>query len=635
MPETSIIIRTFNEEVFLPALLKGIQRQHYRDFEIVVVDSGSYDRSTYIAAKHGAQVLEIDSRDFTFGYSLNTGIRAAQGRFIAIVSAHTEPLNSDWLGQLVEPLRQEQVAMVYGRQCGTQLSKFSETLDLRRTFSSEPSVLVPPNFFANNANSAVKKELWEQHPFDETLPGLEDIEWAKYWMEQGFQVEYEPDAAIYHIHQETWRQIYRRYYREAAAAHNIGIKGWRDILPGLAREVRYLVEDMLQAGRTSCLAERAREILFFRAYKGLGTAAGLFDGRVMTDSGKREAMYFDRMCKAVVVHGPNRTSFEEIDIPAIKPGEVLIEVAYEGVCGTDLEIMNGTLGYYKRGLAHYPIIPGHEFSGWVARAGANAPNFRQGDPVVVECIQGCGNCEYCLRSNAIACEQRAEMGVIGRNGGYCEYVVVSGRFVHKIPPGLDMKRAALCEPTAVVLKGLKRVGWLLNGAETKPECAVVGTGPIGHLCAQVLTLRGYAVTAFDQSPERLAYFNGSTIETADTLDTLHQFDLVIEATGDPDALHGILEHSRPGATLLLLGLPYARREFSFENIVAYDKTIVGSVGSSTAEFGEAIDLLPQLPMHAMLGNVIPLEHYAEVWTNFRQRKTLKVLLQVHKDVDLG
>ena len=74
---------------------------------------------------------------------------------------------------------------------------------------------------------------------------------------------------------------------------------------------------------------------------------------------------------------------------------------------------------------------------------------------------------------------------------------------------------------------------------------------------------------------------------------------------------------------------------SREAIVAYDKTIVGSVGSSATEFNAAIDLLPLLPMKSMLGNVLPLEHYAEVWTNFRQRNSLKVLLQVHKDVDLG
>jgi len=348
----------------------------------------------------------------------------------------------------------------------------------------------------------------------------------------------------------------------------------------------------------------------------------------MVKSDKRDAMYFDRTCKGLVIHGPNRASLEEIKIPAIKPGEVLIEVAYEGVCGTDLEVFSGELGYYKSGLAHYPIIPGHEFSGWVARIGPNVQNLHQGDPVVVECIQSCGTCEDCLSSNWIACKRRKELGVIGRNGGYCEYVAVPARFVHRIPPNLNMKEAALCEPTAVVLKGLKRMEWALERAKTKPLCAVVGTGPIGHLCARILALRGYEVTAFDRNPKRLSYFEGSPIGTADERDKLCQFDIIVEATGDPDALHEILEHSKAGSTLLLLGLPYARREFNFETIVAYDKTIVGSVGSAAEDFRDAIAILPKLDLSLFTERVFPFEEFEAAWEAFRSRSHLKALLEI-------
>jgi 2-desacetyl-2-hydroxyethyl bacteriochlorophyllide A dehydrogenase len=555
-PETSIIIRAFNEERFLPILLKAIHRQDYQDFEIILVDSGSYDRTAYIARDHGARVLDIESHDFTFGYSLNAGIKTARGRFTAIVSAHTEPTDNQWLGKLVNPLREPEVAMVYGRQHGSPLSRFSETLDFRRLYGGgqERRRLSPPNFFANNANSAVRDDLWEKHPFNEALPGLEDIEWAKYWMERGFHVVYEPGAAIYHIHQESWRQIYRRYYREALAARNIGIRGSRDVPMELLREIKHLGGDLIEAIRSHCLMSRVQEILLFRAHKSVGTSLGLLNGQKIIDPAKRDAIYFDRRCRAVMIHEPNRVSMEEIEIPGIKPGEVLVEVAYEGICDTDLEIFTGTLGYYKNGLADYPIIPGHEFSGWVARVGMNVRDFQRGDPVVVECIQGCGSCEHCLKSNWIACDNRREMGVIGRNGGYCEYVVAPARFVHKIPVYLDMKRAALCEPTAVVLKGLKRIGWALSGAVTKPRCAVVGVGPIGHLCAQVLAFRGFEVSAFDRNPKRLSYFDESTIGTATDLNELTQFDVIIEATGNPQALLSMLKHSKAGTTLLLLGL---------------------------------------------------------------------------------
>jgi len=628
-PETSIIIRAFNEERFLPSLLKAIHEQNYDAFEIIVVDSGSYDRSPNIALESGAVVVEIDSRDFTFGYSLNVGIKASRGRFVAIVSAHTEPTDNEWLGSLVEPLRNEKVAMVYGRQLGTALSKFSENLDYLRTFGCESQVLTPPGFFANNANSAVRRDLWKRHSFDETLSGLEDIEWAKYWMEKGFEVVYEPQAAIYHTHQETWPQVYRRFYREAVAAQVIGIKGVGAILPELFREGRYLAGDIIKAVRRGCLFSKAKEIALFRIHKSIGTVAGLLDGRAVMAQHERDALYFDRTCRGLIIHGPNRAFIEKIKIPEIKPSEVLIEVAYEGVCSTDLEVFSGKLGYYKTGVAHYPIIPGHEFSGWVARVGPKVENLCKGDPVVVECIQSCGVCEQCLNSNWIACKQRKEMGVIGRNGGYCEYVTAPARFVHKVPLGLDMKQAALCEPTAVVVKGLRRIEWALARSEaTKPHCAVVGAGPIGHLCAQILALRGHEVTVFDRDPKRLGYFEGSAVETGEDKTELRQFDVIVEATGAPEALVDILQHSKPGSTLLLLGLPYARVEFNFETVVAYDKTIVGSVGSTGQDFEEALALLMGLDLDLFMEKVFPLEDFEAAWQAFRSRSYLKVVLEI-------
>ncbi|MGD9221566.1 MAG: glycosyltransferase family A protein, partial [Desulfobacterales bacterium] len=182
-PEISIIIRTFNEEKYVPALLEALTLQSLCDFETIVVDSGSLDRTPEIATQKADHLLRIQSHDFTFGHSLNVGIHNASGKYIVIVSAHTLPVDSEWLAQLVKPLYDDQNAMVYGRQLGGETSKFSESQDMRRTFGSKRTILKPPNFFANNANSAIRKDLWQQHPFDESLPGLEDIEWAKYWME--------------------------------------------------------------------------------------------------------------------------------------------------------------------------------------------------------------------------------------------------------------------------------------------------------------------------------------------------------------------------------------------------------------------------------------------------------------------
>ena len=632
MPETSIIIRAFNEEKHLPALLKALAAQKYRDFEVVVVDSGSFDRTREIAQQQADRLVRIRSDDFTFGYSLNAGIQQSSGKFIAIVSAHTLPISADWLVSLITPLRNEQTAMVYGQQRGHFDSKFGESLDFRRTFGTVQQLLIPPNFFANNANSAVRRDLWEQHPFDETLPGLEDIEWAKFWMERGYQVIYEPAAGIYHIHNENWRQLRRRYYREGQAAKWIGIQQRRNLPLEIWREARYFLGDVSEALRQKRLAEKGIEIARFRVEKLRGTINGIWDGALMENPITRAKLLFDKPYRAVVIHGPNRASFDEFELSPLKPGEVLVRVAYEGVCATDLEILDGKLGYYQKGLAKYPIVPGHEFSGTVAAVGTRVIEVQEGDRVVVECIQGCGECPACRKGNWIACAERCEVGVIGRNGGYAQYMVTPVRFVHRLPKTLSLQAACLCEPLAVVLKGLKRLEYAWGQAAGPRSCAVVGIGPIGHLAARILKQWGHQVTVFDRNAERLEYFKGNNIATVQDLRELTTFDVIVEATGDPDALDVILHNSEPGSTILLLGLPYSKRDFNFEAIVGYDKAIIGSVGSSKEDFDEAIKTLSTLDLSPLVEKILPLSHFEQAWELVRMRKHLKVLLQVENAI---
>ena len=635
-PEISVVVRTFNEEKYLPDLLDSLAQQRAGDVELIVVDSGSWDRTREIAAQKADKLLDIQSHDFTFGYSLNIGIESAAGKYVAIASAHTLPTDDLWLTNLIDPLRQKQTAMVYGRQLGGATSKFSEIQDMRRTFGSRPKVMRPPRFFANNANSAIRKDLWQDHPFDESLPGLEDIEWAKYWMERGYTVFYEPLAALYHIHEESWRQVRRRYYREAIAARWIGVKGNRHAwLTPFAEAARVIFDfgcilfprDQGTDASPKTL-NLIKETILFRANKGVGTVKGLLDGAAVENPNAQKSLFFDRTGRAVVIHGPQRASLEEVEIPEVKPGEVLIRVAYEAICATDLEIFDGTLGYYKTGAAQYPITPGHEFSGRVVARGPNVSHVRDGELAVVECIQGCGACPECQRNNWIACRERTELGVIGRNGGYAEYVTVPGRFVHRLAPEYDLKKACLCEPLAVVLKGLRRLERTLPAESQHMDCAVLGAGPLGNLCAQTLAVKGHEVTVFDRNPSRRAYFSQSTVQVSDDLNRLNEFDVLVEVTGDPDALDTMVHRSMAGATILLLGLPYAHRKFTFESIVAYDKTVVGSVGSTARDFDDAIALLPQLDTARFTEKILPLADFMQAWDLARTGKHLKVMLKV-------
>jgi 2-desacetyl-2-hydroxyethyl bacteriochlorophyllide A dehydrogenase len=625
-PAVSVVVRAFNEERYIGRLLELLAAQTLAGrAETIVVDSGSFDRTPEIVAAHaGVRLLRIAPEDFTFGYSLNVGVRAAGGGIVAIVSAHTEPADERWLESLVRPFEDPSVAMVYGRQLGERRSKFSERLDFARTFGAAPLKIREGQVFANNANSAIRRALWAEQPFDERLPGLEDIAWARHWIRRGRVIAYEPQAAIRHIHEESWAQVYHRYYREAVAAKQIGVRGGRHVVPELWAEMRRTADDFVHAAREGCLGAAAADIVRFRWQKGRGTIVGLLNGTRASTPQAAPDLYFDREYRKVVIQGPNRAAMQHVIVQPPAPREVLVRVAYTGVCGTDLEILHGNLGYFRTGLSTFPITPGHEFSGWIARTGAKVADVREGDAVVVECIQSCGECEQCQRENWIGCAGRQEVGVMRRDGAYADYVAVPARFVHRLPAGTDMKRAALCEPLAVVLKGVRRLERILSAPA---RCAIVGGGPIGYLTAQVLRHRGYEVVVFDREPRRRAVYESVGIAAAHGNDGLAAFDAIVEATGDPGALDGILRHSRAGVAILLLGLPYARVESGFEQIVAFDKFVVGSVGSSAADFREAVSLLPVLHFDPLTTAVRPLDEFAAAWDDFHRREHLKILLQ--------
>jgi threonine dehydrogenase-like Zn-dependent dehydrogenase len=194
---------------------------------------------------------------------------------------------------------------------------------------------------------------------------------------------------------------------------------------------------------------------------------------------------------------------------------------------------------------------------------------------------------------------------------------------------LDLVEAALCEPTAVVLKAIARLRGVHRGNLPKLTCCVAGAGPIGHLCAQVLALEGCRVAAFDRDPRRLQYFGIGGVETIGDIRECCEADVIVEATGDPDVLTRLLEHGRAGMTVLSLGLPYARRKSSLENVVAYDKIVIGSVGSAHDDFDQALRLLPALNLDPFREHIIPLQEYRAGWTVCRQRDRLKTMLRVH------
>lgn len=615
MPKASIVIRTFNEEKHLGNLLRAITQQDFKDYEVIVVDSGSTDKTLEIAESFNVKVIKIESRDFTFGYALNIGCEASVGEFLVFVSAHIVPINNQWLSNLLAPFSDKNIAMVYGRQIGTNESKFSEQMDFKRLFTLSSVNSNLPLSYANNANSAIRKNLWEKKQFDEYLFGLEDIEWARNITKEGFVIHYEPSAAIYHIHEEKWSQVFNRYRREAIAAVRIGLEKPPQAQLSMLWLIWYIFSDFVYSF-PNFSKHRLEEILRFRYYQWKGSKTGWKQGKNIDFATTKESIFFQTENRAVLIKGVGKAEFTEVPLPKMRPGDILIKVDYVGVCRTDLEVYEGTLGYYRDGVATYPIVPGHEFSGTIVKIGSNnklQERYTLEQRVVGECILSRGESS-----------KRTEVGVINHNGAYSQFLVAPGDSLHKIPDNVDSKTAVLTEPLAVVLRALRRIEYRLS---EKSKIAVIGAGQIGNLCVQVLSLRGHMVSLYDKNEERLNILGNKADSTDTVLRNLGEFDVIIEATGSKQVLEKIMQDSGMDSTLLLLGFPYGDIEYNFEDIVGKEKVIIGSVGADKEDFQKAIELLADLDIVPFTHVVIPLEAFNKAWNMHKASKHLKVLLK--------
>jgi rhamnosyltransferase len=219
-PTVSVVVRARNEGAAIGRLLDGIRLQDRADVEVVLVDSGSTDDTRAIAESRGARVIPIDPSAFTYGRALNVGCAAAHGQACVLVSAHCVPSNDRWLSRLLEPLRDPAVAAAYGKQLPVAGTRPYEQRNLLSGFPFG-SRRQTSHFFFHNANAVVRRDVWARVPFDETLPGLEDREWARRVLAAGWQIVYEPMAMVYHQHTESLGQIYTRAYREGMAVKRL------------------------------------------------------------------------------------------------------------------------------------------------------------------------------------------------------------------------------------------------------------------------------------------------------------------------------------------------------------------------------------------------------------------------------
>jgi rhamnosyltransferase len=217
--DASIIILTKNAGQNFASLLQHIGAQKFDGlYEVIVIDSGSTDDTIRTAKEFPIKITQIEPEAFHHGKTRNLGAELSSGRILVYITQDALPLHDNWLHKLTDDLKNPQVAMVVGRQIPWQTTKPPEKFFYVYNFPEQKIIAKPKsssyyldNVFISNVNSAIRKDVWQQFEFSETIIMAEDKEFANRILSAGWTIVYEPAAAVYHAHDFSLWSTFQRY----------------------------------------------------------------------------------------------------------------------------------------------------------------------------------------------------------------------------------------------------------------------------------------------------------------------------------------------------------------------------------------------------------------------------------------
>ncbi len=322
--------------------------------------------------------------------------------------------------------------------------------------------------------------------------------------------------------------------------------------------------------------------------------------------------------RAAVCHGPRDIRIEEVPRPRPAPGEVLVRVHANGICGTDAAEFAGPQMYplhARHGLTGHegPLIPGHEFAGTIAEIGAGVDGFAEGDAIVTGAALWCGECAQCRAGRTSICARYATVG-LHRDGGLAQFVRVPAHIVFRAAPfGLSADAAVLTQPMAIAVHALRR-GRPRAGANV----LVIGAGGIGSFLIFALARHGAAVVAADVSPERLAVARRlgavATMLSPAAVDAGFAPALVFEVTGTDEGVAAAVAAVEPGGRVVEVGIAKHPIALDLRRVTTKELEIVGTnalIGRD--DVPEAARLLASEPdlWQDVAPQAIPLERLVE------------------------
>ncbi|RJS76077.1 hypothetical protein CW712_02680 [Candidatus Bathyarchaeota archaeon] len=341
--------------------------------------------------------------------------------------------------------------------------------------------------------------------------------------------------------------------------------------------------------------------------------------------------------KAVVKtkRGPGNVELRDIEVPKINPNEVLVEIKFTGICGTDLHIYHDSAFYTP------PVVLGHEYSGVIVQKGKKVAGFDIGDRVTSPATIPCGSCLMCRTNHANRCvgEQKRILGTHKANGTFTKYVAVPYRILHKIPQSLSFEEAAVAEPVACVIRAVfERIK-----VEPGDTVAVLGPGPMGLLTVQAARVAGakqIVVTGVSADKERfcIAKQLGAdltiNVEQEDAVKVIKDLtdgwgaDVVFEASGASAARKQAFKIVRRCGKIGLIGLTGEPTDLNLDHIVEGELDVKGSWGTVWTSWRRTLDLMSSgmIKVAPLITSRLPLEKWKEGFQQMEERKALKVLL---------
>jgi alcohol dehydrogenase len=316
--------------------------------------------------------------------------------------------------------------------------------------------------------------------------------------------------------------------------------------------------------------------------------------------------------QALVIRRSGAIGLRDVHPPDLATGECLIRVRAAGICGTDLQLLQG--------YADFRGIPGHEFAGVVEAVESPSSVPWIGKRVVGEINIGCGECEWCANGVREHCTSRNVLGIRGRNGAFAEFVALPAVNLHEIPAEVDDRSAVFVEPVAACCRILEQVE-----IASPTRVAVLGDGRMGLLAAQVIRTAAPDVTVFGRHDRKLVIARQlglSAVPTASAPGPAGRFDVVVDATGRPGGLQQALEYVRPRGTVVMKSTFHGEAPIASWPIVVNEVTIVGS---RCGPFPRALNLLASgaVATAPLVSRITTLPDYESAFVD--ARRELKVL----------